>query len=442
MAALVRVLPAAALVLAMGCQAFVNSDAAGGIGAPCAKDSDCQASECTGGVCTLECSKPADCPEGTTCTSAKLCQLTLRAAWIHPGNPADEQWTLAHEIGRADAAALSVVTELKPFLDAKTPTDAAAAVDQAVAEGFKVVIATSPDFATTIADKAAQYPTTQFLTCGSRVTGPNHGSYYGRIYKAWWLAGKAAALKTVKKRLGMVGSFITPSVVQNINAFTRGAQAVDPLIVVEVRWVKEWQDVFTDKSKFVVLTDELFDTGCDVIAHQGFKGFPVLELEKAPFAGAFSIGNNVRTACDNANRCLGAVWWNWGPLYRQMLADYHAGGLPPGAAYYADIQVDPDDSVFGFTTTDPALQGQLGADLATLAGEGGVGTPFAGDFCSTEVPMPRCFNAMTPVTDDVLRAMCFFVTGVVEKEDAADPMSLDKDAQVPPEGDCTPPPPM
>src|SRR6185436_13362537 len=118
-----RALALAGLSLAMGCQLFVDSDAAGGIGAPCAKDADCQASECTNGVCTLACSQQSDCPEGTTCTSAKICQLTVRAAWIYDDDPAVEQWSLAHELGRADAAKVPFVTEVKPFPNAKTPAD-------------------------------------------------------------------------------------------------------------------------------------------------------------------------------------------------------------------------------------------------------------------------------------------------------------------------------
>src|SRR5690348_18411389 len=47
----------------------------------------------------------------------------------------------------------------------------------------------------------------------------------------------AAAQRSRTHRLGYVGAAITPEVVRDINAFTRGARQFDPAIVVEVRWL-------------------------------------------------------------------------------------------------------------------------------------------------------------------------------------------------------------
>jgi len=441
----------AGLGVLTGCQAFVNSDPVGGIGAPCARETECQASQCIEGLCTMPCKVTADCPEGTIC-GAKTCQLPLKAAWIYEDDPGLEQWTAAHELGRQAAAKLPYLTAAKAFLNVKDTPTLAKTLDQAVGEGFDVVIATSPDFAKTVDDKSKQYPLTHFLACGSPFTSASESSFYGRDYKAWYLAGKAAAIRSAKGRLGIVGGFVSPTAVRNINAFTLGALSQTPDVKVEVRWAHAWVDVFTTDSKFAVLADELSLTGCDVIAHQGYKGFTVEEVEnKLP--GVSAIGNNVVNACDGKSRCFGTVYWNWGPLYAGMLnAVHNAASAAVPASFYADIDVNPDNSVVNFSSTDPNVAGPVGMELANIAATPGVGTFFSVQFCSTEMT-PRCFNqgaTPVPVDDNVLNTMCFFIgagiapdlTGVVEKTDATNPVSADKPAQVPPEGGCTPPPPM
>jgi basic membrane protein A and related proteins len=47
---------------------------------------------------------------------------------------------------------------------------------------------------------------------------------------------------TKTNTLGFVGSFPIPEVLRNINAFTLGAQSVNPKITTKVVWVNTWFD--------------------------------------------------------------------------------------------------------------------------------------------------------------------------------------------------------
>src|SRR5262249_17040279 len=146
--------------------------------------------------------------------------------------------------------------------------------------------------------------------------------------QAFYLAGYAAAQVTQSRRLGFVGSLITPEVVRHVNAFTLGARRFDPTVVVEVRWLGFWYDAIDDppagyRYQETVLAEELLATGCDVIAHAVTQNERVVEaVEAARKAGTtvWAIGNDSSNACTaGPTSCLGTTAWNWSPLYLRLI---------------------------------------------------------------------------------------------------------------------------
>jgi basic membrane protein A len=262
--------------------------------------------------------------------------------------------------------------------------------------------------------------------------------------QAYHLAGYAAALKTKTKRLGFVGSYITPEVVRHINAFTIGAHRVDPSIVVEVRWVGFWFDTTPNPPPGYVfaetrLTQELLATGCDVIAHNVDNGRPVEAVEKA-FSEqnpVYSVGNDNQDACVKGPKsCIGTSYWNWGPLYVRLLDEMHKGTWDPKKIVNDNIGLDPTTSIVNFGVQQSVAGSDVSMQVATLLGKlaapDGVGKAFEGKLCSTGQRMPNCVNdGAKEITDQELATMCWFVEGVIEKTDPLDPMSADKAAQVP-----------
>lgn len=455
----------------LSCQLFVDSEVAGGIGAPCDRDVDCQAAKCIDGTCALECKTGSDCPEGTICSASKLCQLSFGAAWVFASDPANQgdQWEQAQLAAVAPAqAATPFLTQAKAFVSAN-PGAAGAQIDAALAEGYTIVFATSPEIEAAMAQRAQANPTIHFITAGGVSPGQNRSSLSGRQYKSWYLAGIAAASKATHKRLGMIASYVTPSVVANTNAFLRGAQSVDPDVVVEVRWTKVYSKRPPDSPSIETkLAGELLATDCDVVAHQSFDGFAVDEVEKefASKPGIWSIGNNLSKACEGKNRCLGTVYWNWAPLYAGVLAAIHSNQFAAGGIQYPNIGVDPASSVPNFqpgpAPLDPPITQKIASERQALAQEDGVGKIFqapaaggaggagggggtggaggGGGGGSAGLAFTDGSSIAPGVTlsGDELRGLCRFLVGVVEKTDPTDPTSADKDALVPEEGDCTP----
>jgi basic membrane protein A len=143
-------------------------------------------------------------------------------------------------------------------------------------------------------------------------------NYFGRIYQARYLTGMVAGAMTKSKVLGYVAAFPIPEVIRGINAFTLGAQAVNPDVQVRVVWTKTWYDPATEKEA----AKSLLDVGCDVIAqHQDSPG----PQEAAQERGVYSIGYNSDMSAFAPKSHLTSAVWNWGPFYTEMIEQIKAG---------------------------------------------------------------------------------------------------------------------
>ena len=84
----------------------------------------------------------------------------------------------------------------------------------------------------------------RFSHCGGMWTKGKHpdntGSFFGYIDEAQYLNGVVAGHMSKSKKLGFVAAKPIPQVLRNINAFTLGAQSVNPKIKTKVVWVNTW----------------------------------------------------------------------------------------------------------------------------------------------------------------------------------------------------------
>lgn len=432
----------------LGCTAVVQTEVGKGIGDSCSSDEDCQGAQCVGGLCTTSCQAQADCPPPSVCTSAQMCELPLKVGLIYVGVPEDEGWTLTHEEGRQYAVQQLPYLETDFVTNVFLPDDAVQAADDFVAGGSQVVVANSFSLREPMITAAESHPDIKFLTCSGNVRTANHGTYFGRMEQAYHLAGYAAAQVTNTRRLGFVGSFITPEVVRHINAFTRGAHRIDPGIVVEVRWEGFWFDLDPPngegKYNETVLAEALLDGGADVIAHNMDNGRALAAVEERKQSTAeelYCIGNDNYDACNRGpTTCIGTSYWNWGPMYVRLFDEIHRNTWDPFQVINENIKSNSEQSIANFSVnvavggSDLAIAvSELLADLARAGNEHKSFEVFPGEgqYCSTGQRTPSCISEGEEMTDDELLTMCWFVQGVVEKTNPDDPLSADQPAQVP-----------
>ncbi len=432
-----------------------------GIGGPCASDNDCHASTCQQGVCSVNCSSDIDCPEPSRCRK-NSCQIPLNAHGIWVGTVASgEGWSLTHQQGIESA-----MTQL-PYLtfsrvEGTVGPAVETSVDTAVKAGSSVIIANSFSHQTQIAKKADEYPNVKFLIATGYPNQKNLGAFFAHLEQAWFVAGKLAAQKSQTKRLGFIGSFVTGEVVRHLNAFTLGARAVDPNIVVEVRWLGFWYDDHTSetfgyKPAFAgpgaseemmtgegYLTAKLIDGGADIIAHQLDNQRPGRFVESYTKAGklldkdgkprtVLVIGNDNRYAWKDQSgtplsTSMGAVYWDWTTLYVRLLDQMHKGMWKPSFVNEQMSEI-PENRVVSFEPNEAVVDGMAVKELLAQTAKQGWSKVFEGPYETTgqRAAMP----ANTSVDEEEWRKMCWLVKGVVEKSNPNQVDSPDQPAKVP-----------
>ena len=175
-----------------------------------------------------------------------------------------------------------------------------------------------------------------------------------------------------KDRLGVISAFINPETVFDVNAFTLGARTVKPNIVVEVRHMGFWFDIndtptysYTHSNGSVrqyfreeYLAALMIDSGCEVIAHIGNTQRTVRLAGKLRGQGLartdqqyYSFANdNQKGYLDGTGlpipSCVGSIYENWQPLYRDLFEAVHRGTFNPMKSLDYDID-DTDNSPTG-----------------------------------------------------------------------------------------------
>jgi basic membrane lipoprotein Med (substrate-binding protein (PBP1-ABC) superfamily) len=108
-------------------------------------------------------------------------------------------------------------------------------------------------------------PDVIFMHQGGLKTSENLGTYFGTIWETVYLSGVAAGHMSKTGKLGYIVAFPIPQVLLNINAFTLGAQSINPDVTTTVVFTASW----CDPAQQAEATNSLIAQGIDVITqHQ------------------------------------------------------------------------------------------------------------------------------------------------------------------------------
>ena len=160
-------------------------------------------------------------------------------------------------------------------------------MERLIASGHKIIFATSYgylDYAIKVGEK---HPDVTILHAGGLKTSKNVGTYWADSDAGMYLAGVTAAHVSKSGKLGFQGGFQIPQLMRSVNAFTLGAQSVNPKITTTVVWNGGWWE----PQKETEATNAFADLGIDVIAEQ--VDSPITIAQAAEKRGIFMIGKDV-----------------------------------------------------------------------------------------------------------------------------------------------------
>ncbi len=252
----------------------------------------------------------------------------LRVGFVYPGPVGDAGWAFSHDIGRREMEQLSFVKETS-FIESvpEEPAAITAALEKLIADGNNLIFGASYGYMDPMMEVAKRHPDVVFMHSSGFKTQPNAGTYFGRIYEARYLSGIIAGAMTKSNVLGYVAAFPIPEVIRGINAFTLGAQSVNPDVRVKVEWTRTWYGPGIERAQ----AERLMDQEADVITiHQDSPA----AIQAAAQRGKYAIGFHSDMSAFGPEATLTSAVWDWGVIYKQIAFEMREGVWDPGQLWW------------------------------------------------------------------------------------------------------------
>jgi len=257
------------------------------------------------------------------------------------GFHADGGWSQAHLEGvewmpaQDSNIAVQYVELVNPGPDAESVMRSLAR------KGFDFIIGTTFEYGDTMESLAEEFPNIYWLhVSGYRSNGTNYGNLFGAMEDMKYLAGMVAGARAKadgNTKLGYVAPWPLPEVIRLGNAFMLGVKETCAECTMEVRWINTWYD--PDKEKQAA--QSLLDAGVGIVLIGSDTPGPLVAAANAgKWAFTYDYVNSCSPASDS---CLGTPYWNWGPVYLDIVHQIQAGTWKPGNDYR-----DADSGIVGF----------------------------------------------------------------------------------------------
>jgi len=270
----------------------------------------------------------------------------VKACFVYVGSVNDGGWTQAHEFGRQYAEKeLGDKAELIYVENVPEGGDSERAMERFARSGCNIIFTTSFGYMDSTIKVAAKFPDVKFEHATGYKTAPNVTSYNSRFYEGRYIIGQIAGKLSKTGVAGYIASFPIPEVVQGINAFTLGAQSVNPDFSLKVVWVNTWFDAGKEADAAKVLVDQ----GVDILTQHTDSTGPMLVAEER---GIKAFGQAFDQISAGPNSQLTAIVDLWGAYYLKRIQAVADGtwqsqsswdGLKDGILAMAPYTNMPDD---------------------------------------------------------------------------------------------------
>ena len=248
----------------------------------------------------------------------------LKVGFVYLTNPGDHGWTYAHEVGRQDLQAYFGDKIETNFVEnvAEGP-DAARVIRELVEQGNEVIFTTSFGYMDPTLKVSKEFPNVKFHHITGYKRSENMATGNIRFYEGRYVQGVVAGLMTKTNKIGYLGAFPIPEVIQGINAFASGLRSVNKEASISVVWVNSWYDPVKESDAAKVLIAE----GADLLAQHTDSPAMLQTAEKAGVKG-FGQSSDMHEFAPNAQ--LFSSVNNWGPYYIQQVQHVMDGSWTTG----------------------------------------------------------------------------------------------------------------
>ena len=273
---------------------------------------------------------PADTPSAASAPAVPTAPKVdpFKIAFVYVGSVGDGGWTFAHDNARkalekefGNKIATAYIENVPEGADAERVFR-----DQA-GQGAKLIFGTTFGYMEPILKAAPDLKDVKFEHATGYKTADNVRTYDSRTYEGAYMAGIIAGAMTKTNTLGVVGSVPIPEVIRNINAFTLGAQSVNPKVKTKVVWINEW----LNPPKESEAATSLIHGGADVLMQNTDSN---AVLKAAESAGKFAFGWDSDMTAYGPKAHLASAVINWTPYYVKATREALEGKWATGSSWW------------------------------------------------------------------------------------------------------------
>ena len=280
---------------------------------------------------------PASAPVAAASAPPKAEPLKIAFAYVGPVG--DGGWTFAHDTARkalekeyGDKIVTSMVENVPESADAER------VIRDMAGQGNKLIFGTTFGYMEPMLKVAADTKGVMFEHATGYKQAENMRTYDSRTYEGAYMAGVIAGKMTKSNTLGVVASIPIPEVVRNINAFTLGAQSVNPKVKTKVVWVNEW----FNPPKETEAATSLINSGADVL-FQNTDSPAVLKTAEEKGKRAFGWDSDMTAYGPKAHLASAVI--NWAPYYIQTTREALEGKWVGGTGIWWGVKEGAIDLV-------------------------------------------------------------------------------------------------
>lgn len=325
----------------------------------------------------------------------------FKVGYIYVGPIGDHGWSYRHNVGRlAVETALGDAVKTSYVENVAEGPDAERVIRQLATGGHGLIFTTSFGFMNPTEKVAKAMPKVKFEHATGYKRAANLATYDARFYEGRAVIGTLAGMLSKTKKIGYIGSFPIPEVVQGINAFTLAAQKRSPDIQVKVIWVNSWYD----PGKEADAAKAHIDQGADIIVQHTDSPAPVQVAQERGLM-AFGQASDMRRFAPDAQ--LTAIVDNWDAYYIERVKAAIDGSWKSQGVWMGLKDGSVEIAAYGPKVTPEAAKAADEVKAAIIAGKL---HPFAGPL-KDQKGVVRIADGKH-ATDEELHKMDWYVPGV------------------------------
>ncbi|MDE7312274.1 MAG: BMP family ABC transporter substrate-binding protein [Eubacterium sp.] len=161
----------------------------------------------------------------------------LKVAFIFEKSVVNSAWNYAHEMGRMHLEhVFGEKIQTSIYEHAEFTNNSEDIIEAAIEDGNQIIFTVPAQLANASVKAALKHPEIKILNCSTNSKYQAIRTYYCRMYESKFLLGVIAGALSETNDVGYMADYPIYSTIANINAFSLGAQMVNPRAKVHLRW--------------------------------------------------------------------------------------------------------------------------------------------------------------------------------------------------------------